>query len=127
MTLHSEPSASGQVQLAFGKYSLTYFTFDILRLPPPFVTACKDYSEINRQSRTDCHQRCVKDKSEAMLNMIPFSSIDTRNINKTSISYNDVQNITIVNMLYRMYDECDKQCGRQDCDEYTYFTRSTYK
>lgn len=113
--------------LAAGKYSLTYFTLQVVRLPPPFVTMCRNYSEIDRQSRTDCHQRCVKQKSEETFGKIPFSSIETRDVNKQSLSYNDIQDGATVEKLYKLYEECNAECKRNDCDEYTYFTRTSYR
>lgn len=113
--------------LATGKYSLTYFTLQIVRLPPPFINRCRNYSEIDRQSRTDCHQRCVKNKSENTFGKIPFSSIETRDVKKQSLSYNDIQDGDTVKKLYKLYEECDAECERKDCDEYTYFTRTSYR
>lgn len=66
---------SNHSSLASGRYKLSYFALRTKRLPPPFVTDCIDYANFKdgRQGKTDCHQRCVKDKTVDTYNMIPFS------------------------------------------------------
>lgn len=124
--------AMGQTQLMdrFGRpdddlgiYSLTYFTLITKRLPPPFVTMCYNYSDMDRQSQTDCHQRCVKKFTEESLNKIPFSSIETEAKNQSVLSYLDVTNETIAQMLFKYYNDCDNYCRKKDCRERSTFSR----
>lgn len=116
-----------QPKMASGIYTLTNYALDIIRLPPPFATNCFDYQDIDRQSRTDCHQRCVKVKAIEAMDMVPFSSIEADPVNLTSISYLDLQNESIVEAMFDMYQMCDEECRRDDCEEYTYFTRLNYR
>lgn len=105
-------------------YYLTYFTLVKQRLPPPFVTNCLDYWTIDRQTQTDCHQRCAKVQSKETFGKIPFSSIES---NQTSddrvISYLDLMNKSVSNRLFELYEDCQSVCNRPDCHEEIVFTR----
>lgn len=108
---------------------MSYYTLENKRLPPPFVSNCINYSKFRngREGKTDCHQRCVKDKTMDTYNKIPFSSIESEARNQTALSYLDVQNLSVVQELFQFYSVCDKECERFDCDEFIYFTRPNYK
>lgn len=116
--------------------SLTYFKLTKKLLPAPFLTNCFDYrsnklpssSTIANhkqmyQSRSDCHQSCVKRRIMNRIQKIPFSSIETKHRNMTPLGYEDVLNQTILNELIDSYQSCQSDCIRPDCDEVTTFTR----
>ena len=106
---------------------VTYFEVVKHRMPPPFKTNCLDYMKMGQQSHVDCHQRCVKNLTETYFKKIPFSSIESKSINKRVLSYMDVINQTASQMLFKYYAQCDIQCKREDCHEILTFSRFQIK
>lgn len=61
----------------FKKYNINYFTLKQRRLPAPFKTDCIDYAK-DRQgvnSKVECQQSCMIEKTLGKFDKLPFSSI----------------------------------------------------
>lgn len=107
-------------------FILTYFSLKEQRLEPPFETNCFDYSAIKNpvtESKIDCHQMCVMNATIDAYDRVPFSSIIVRPFEQRVLSYNDLQNKTMLDQLLAIHKRCNEICEKPDCIASTTFTK----
>lgn len=122
------PSGRGVVQKSSpgAKFILSYFTLREKRLESPFETNCFNYRTIEApptETRTDCRQMCVMRNMIEYHDRVPFSSISIHPRKQKVVSYNDLENETILNDLFSIHRKCSQLCKKPDCKEITTFTK----
>lgn len=130
VTLEAKEGEKGTVEkfnsFSGAKFILTYFVLKEERLEPPFETNCFDYGSIKApitETKTDCHQMCVRDRVIRTHNRVPFSSIIIQSLTQRVISYNDLRDESLLNHLFSLHRLCSEICSKPDCIESTTFTK----
>ncbi|KAI1291853.1 hypothetical protein HDE_07598 [Halotydeus destructor] len=104
-------------------FTMTYVAYDIKLLPAPFNTDCQDYTVSGYFDRGDCFEKCVNKQSlDKMGKLSPGPAILLQEFaNERLIAAETViNNATVRNTVYAIYDHCDKYCSKRDCKDKYY-------
>lgn len=119
----SKPSDYPYTELAvapqrFGDHNLMigYKSLKAELLTAPYASNCLIYTKIGFKSRDDCYSKCVFERTIDRTNKLPFAVIlDDPNYTEKIVSYVDIQNETISNIIHEIHRVCIKRCQYQDC------------
>ncbi|KAI1291845.1 hypothetical protein HDE_07596 [Halotydeus destructor] len=101
-------------------FTMTYITIEKQLLPPPFDSACRNYSLSGFEDRGHCFSTCLNKQSLSKLGeLAPGSHVSLGEFeNERMTSYREVQNnATFRDMVYEINGYCDKQCSSPNCKE----------
>lgn len=101
----------------FGDHNLMvgYKSLKSKLLPSPYTSNCFDYKQIAFNSRDDCYSKCVFEKTIEKIYKLPFAVILDDNYNKRIVSYIDIQEKKVSQIVQSIHDQCSLKCRKRDC------------
>lgn len=98
--------------------TLRYSVFKSKRLPAPYTSMCVDYTSVGFESRDECYERCLINKTIAQFNKLPFNVLtNTHHLHRRygRLSSQDIVNDTIRHELSNLEAACGSKCWNPDC------------
>jgi hypothetical protein len=98
----------------YSEISVFYQKTTIILLPPPYVSACKDYHQF-MGSKRNCISRCLTNATVTAFNKVPFSGIEQEPLDYKLISSYDTSKPNFDKELDKWENMCEKKCGGRQC------------
>lgn len=108
----------------YNGYQISYSMLENHRLPPPYTTDCRDYTQWGYSSGADCIKNCTTIATLAAFDKVPFSTITRYSTNKKHLNTDDIANSTIKFLLSTIEVKCSQRCAQRDCYEFYSLTRT---
>ncbi|KAI1286180.1 hypothetical protein HDE_11163 [Halotydeus destructor] len=100
---------------------LTYKSFHIHKLPPPYRTNCRDYSrDPNFESSDQCYEQCLRAHVVRQLGRLPFSIAIYDEPELQLITDENLNNQTISKTIDGAEKFCTRKCASASCDAFEY-------
>ena len=106
-------------------YHFSYSRIKNERLPPPYSSQCRDYSETSvHQSQKRCIDDCILKQVQLKLRRLPFTPvISNASLNWLLITTDDLKSQYFAMKLNRIEQKCYEKCPFVDCRDVIYMTR----
>lgn len=98
--------------------SLSYSVYKSKLLAAPYTSKCLDYTDFGFESRDQCYEMCLIDKTIAEFDKVPFNVlINSENLNRKygRLSEEDINNNTVSHLLREFEAVCESKCWNPDC------------
>lgn len=109
----------------FGEHNfyLGYKSLKSKLLPAPYASNCFNYDTLGYKSQDDCFSKCVLEETLDRTRKLPFATIlDDQSYGEKIVSYIDIQNKEMSDVIHRIHEFCMKRCHRRDCYKETLTT-----
>lgn len=100
--------------VVYNEISVFYRKTTIEYLPAPYQTECLKYEPF-MGSQKCCIDRCLKKRTLARFNKVPFTAIETEKEDVPPISAFEIENKTFSKELDSMENGCERGCGGKQC------------